>query len=80
MTPLRTDRQAPRPAAGTGLATRLLALADRVRRLPPPSHRDPEAFHVARSELAAELRRLAAETEPAAGATRPTLATLWRKT
>jgi hypothetical protein len=38
---------------------RVLDLADRARRLPAPSHRDPEAFHIARSELAAELRNLA---------------------
>ena len=45
----------------TDLANRLLALADLARRLPPPDRRDPEAFHLARSELAAELRRLAAD-------------------
>ncbi len=43
---------------------RLLDLADRLRRLPPPDHRDPERFHVARDDLAAELRRVAAEGEP----------------
>ena len=52
-------------SASLPLAARLADLADRVRRLPPPSRRDPEAFHVARSDLAAELRRLAAEAEPA---------------
>ncbi|MFD2032210.1 hypothetical protein ACFSKM_21415 [Ancylobacter dichloromethanicus] len=35
----------------------LVELADRVRRL-VPSHRDPEAFHEAKSEIEAELRRL----------------------
>lgn len=40
----------PMPAA-------LLELANRVRRL-VPSHRDPEAFHEAKSEIEAELRRL----------------------
>ena len=43
---------------------RLLDLADRLRRLPPPDRRDPERFHLERSDLAAELRALAAETEP----------------
>ena len=62
MTP-PTDRQAPRPAAGTGLAARLRDLADRVRSLPPPDRHDPERFH-SPSDVAAELRRLAAETEP----------------
>ncbi len=64
MTPPPTDRQAPRPAAGTGLAARLRDLADRVRSLPPPDRHDPERFHLAKSDVAAELRRLAAETEP----------------
>jgi hypothetical protein len=41
----------------------LLDLADRVRRLPPPGHRDPEAFHIAKSDLAAELRRVAIDAE-----------------
>lgn len=39
---------------------RLLAIADRVRLL-APSHRDPERFHMDKSEIAAELRRLARE-------------------
>jgi hypothetical protein len=34
------------------------ALADRLQRL-APSHRDPEAFHVEKSSLVAELRELA---------------------
>lgn len=33
-------------------------LARQVARL-SPSHRDPEAFHVSKSEIVAELRRLA---------------------
>jgi hypothetical protein len=33
-------------------------LAERVRRL-SPDRRDPEQFHIEKSELAAELRRLA---------------------
>jgi hypothetical protein len=42
----------------SGIAGRLLDLADRVRRLPPPDRRDPERFHIAKSALAAELRRV----------------------
>lgn len=34
---------------------RLFALADMVRRIPPPDHRNPEAFHICRSELANEI-------------------------
>ena len=34
------------------LASRLLALADLARRLPPPDHRHPERFHIARDDLA----------------------------
>ena len=51
---------------GANMTTRdrLLDLADRLRRLPPPDRRDPERFHLERSDLAAELRALAAETEP----------------
>ena len=40
-----------------GLADVLQDLAARVGRL-APSHRDPEAFHEAKSEIAADLRRL----------------------
>lgn len=36
----------------------LAALARRVERL-APSHRDPEAFHAEKSEIAAELRQAA---------------------
>jgi hypothetical protein len=39
---------------------RLRGLADRARRLPPPSHSNPEAFHIARDELGADLEILAA--------------------
>ncbi len=39
-------------------AGQLVELANRVRRL-VPSHRDPEAFHEAKSEIEADLRRLA---------------------
>ena len=58
MTPGTTT--SPTPTTAT-LAARLLTLAEAARRLPPPDHRRPELFHEARSELAAELRRLAAE-------------------
>jgi hypothetical protein len=39
-------------------------MAERVRRL-SPSHRDPERFHEEKSELAAELRRLARQWKAA---------------
>ena len=54
-----TTTTSPTPSAT--LAARLRDLAEAARRLPPPDRRDPERFHLARSELAAELRRLAAE-------------------
>ncbi len=57
-----TDRLVPRPAP-SGIAGRLFDLADAVRRLQPPDRRDPERFHIAKSDLAAELRRVAAEAE-----------------
>jgi hypothetical protein len=38
----------------------MMRLAERVRRL-APSHCDPERFHLDKSEIAAELRRLARE-------------------
>jgi hypothetical protein len=41
-------------------AHNLERLAERVRRL-SPSHRDPERFHMDKSEIAAALRRLARE-------------------
>jgi hypothetical protein len=41
------------------LSGRLLDLADQVRRLDPPDRRDPEAFHVAKSELAGQIAALA---------------------
>jgi hypothetical protein len=62
-----THRLVPRAAPAGGIAGRLsgrlLDLADQVRRLDPPSHRDPEAFHVAKSDLADELRRAAQDAE-----------------
>ena len=46
------------PCPDTPTTVALLDLAGKVRRL-VPSHRDPEAFHEAKSEIEAELRRLA---------------------
>ena len=47
-------------------AEELRQLAELAGRLPPPSHRRPEAFHEGRSELSGRLRRLAdAMTAPA---------------
>jgi hypothetical protein len=43
-------------------ANDLARLAERVRYL-APSHRDPERFHMDKSEIASELRRLAREIE-----------------
>lgn len=40
---------------------RLSELAHRVRRL-SPSHRDPESYHVEKSEIEHELRRLARQS------------------
>lgn len=37
------------------VAQRLRELAERARRLPPPSHRDPGAFHEARDDLGADI-------------------------
>lgn len=60
-------------------AAQLMALAHRARRLPPPSHRDPEAFHIARSDLGAEIeavaRMLVGRIDPPRVRRRPTPAT-----
>lgn len=48
------------------LATVLRNLAARVSRL-APSHRDPDAFHEAKSEIEAELRHLSRVLPPALG-------------
>lgn len=42
---------------------KLRELADRARRLPPPNHRNPHAFHEARDELGRELALLAEQLE-----------------
>jgi hypothetical protein len=47
---------------GSEAADKIASLAERVRRL-TPSHRDPERFYLDRSEIAAELRRIAREME-----------------
>jgi hypothetical protein len=52
----------PRPAP-SGIVGRLLDLAEQVRRLPPPDRRDPERFHIAKDDPAAELRRVATDAE-----------------
>ena len=57
MTPHRTPR-ARRLDLAT-LAERLHDLAEAARRLPPPNHRNPEAFHEARSDLGADIERIA---------------------
>ena len=56
-------RQTSSGQAGEEMGQTLEELANRVRRL-VPSHRDPEAFHEAKSEIEAELRQLA-RTMPA---------------
>lgn len=48
----------------TRLAERLQELARRVDRN-VPAHRDPEAFHTEKSEIAEQLRRAAKEAENA---------------
>ena len=52
------------------IADRLRAIARMVDRLPPPSHRDPECFHIARSEQAHEIRKVASTLWPDLKATR----------
>jgi hypothetical protein len=65
---MQTDEPRPGPAmtdralvisAVPPIAVQLRELADRARRLPPPNHRDPHAFHEARSELGHDLEVLA---------------------
>jgi hypothetical protein len=41
----------------------LRAVAHLVRRLPPPYHRNPEAFHIARDALAREIEIIAERLE-----------------
>ena len=53
-------RERPVPSLPASVPAALAVLADRVRRL-APSIRDPERFHVDKSEIEAALRRLARE-------------------
>lgn len=46
------------------LARRLREIASKVRCLPPPSARDPEAFHINRSEEAKQIELVADELFP----------------
>jgi hypothetical protein len=57
-----TDHLVPcmQPVGVAGrLSDRLLDLAAQLRRLDPPSHREPERFHIAKSELCAQIAALA---------------------
>jgi hypothetical protein len=56
-------RETPTGGIAGRLSGRLLDLADQVRRLDPPGHRDPEAFHVTKSGIADELRRVARDAQ-----------------
>ncbi len=55
---MKAPHQAEAPRQRGAVAV-LEALARKAERLPPPCHRQPEAFHEHRSELAAELRAVA---------------------
>lgn len=46
---------------------RIGELADRLRRL-RPDHRDPERFHIEKSEIEHELRRIAGRAGPSGNA------------
>lgn len=54
----RQPAAGPTPRLAIEIRDKLDQLSSRVRRL-MPSARDPEAFHVERSEIARELQRLA---------------------
>jgi hypothetical protein len=56
-------RRVPDGGIAGRIAGRLFDLADAVGRLSPPGHRDPEAFHIAKSDLAARLAALARDAE-----------------
>lgn len=47
------------PNNAQGIANELDEIASRARCLPPPSHRRPDAFHEARSELARDIAVIA---------------------
>jgi hypothetical protein len=53
----------------------LLTLADKLRRLPGPSHKSPELWHESKSELASELRSLARASQVPVQTPRPRPAT-----
>jgi len=53
----------PPPTIASALRDELCDLAHRVRRL-APSHRDPELFHIQKSEIAARLAALAGGAAP----------------
>jgi hypothetical protein len=70
--PVRCDRRLYRmipPVEGVAgrLSDRLLDLAGQVKRLAPPDHRDPERFHMAKSELAVAIAALAKDAESRLG-------------
>lgn len=73
--PGRTNRTPPlkggvfgvvRPLVREDLPGMLVDLAHRVRRL-APSHRDPESYHVEKSEIEHALRSLARQAQPSKG-------------
>ena len=47
-----------------GVATKLRAIATKVRYMPPPSNSNPEAFHIDRDEQAHAIEQLAQELWP----------------
>jgi len=57
-----TAESLPAHQRGPALAAQLDALAERVRRL-APDHRDPERYHIERSEIEHRLRQLAYAVE-----------------
>ena len=67
-----TDRLIPRMPADSGIAgrlsSRLLDLADQVRRLDPPAQQDPERFREAKTEIAGQLAALAWDAQERLGA------------
>jgi hypothetical protein len=62
-----TDLDRPDAGVAGRLSGRLLDLAEQVRRLDPPDRRDPEAFHMAKSELAGQIAALAYDAESRLG-------------
>ena len=60
--PRSTPPPPSRPVRPVPLAVLVAEIAERVARL-APSHRDPEEFHMAKAELAGELRALARRME-----------------